>query len=386
LSLMRNPNPCLGPWILCFLLALALACRPIGGRVDAGRMAGPAERADGWEKTGPFEAGFDAGRLDALISGLMAGGSNIHCVLVERHGRLVVERYQNGKDRTNYSLFAHPRAFGPSDRQDVRSVGKSVINLLLGIARGQGRLGSLATPVVDFFPEYPELATPARKAITVEHLLAMSSGLKWSQEGGLFDDEHRLAWTGSPCRFVLSRPVVAVPGTRYQYSSGDNTLLAEILTRVTGMPWEAFARKELFEPLGITDWEWVADPRGRPMSYSGLRMRPRDMAKLGLLVVNHGQWKGRQLIPADWLEASLRPRMATGVNGLGYGHQWWTGTVDWRGKPLAWGAAFGNGSQRIFVVPALDLCVVVTAGAYGDLRVAGRVNGFLRDLVGTIRE
>jgi CubicO group peptidase (beta-lactamase class C family) len=151
------------------------------------------------------------------------------------------------------------------------------------------------------------------------------------------------------------------------------------------MPWKDFARKALFEPMGITDWEWETDLHGRPMSYSGLRMRPRDMAKLGLLVVNHGQWGGHQLVPANWIDACLRTRIATGFDGMGYGYKWWTGTVHWHGRALPWGAAFGNGSQRIFVVPDLDLTVVVTAGAYGDLPAARRVNAFLRDIVATIQ-
>lgn len=385
LSLMRNSFLRQTVWLSWALLSLSMGCKPLGGQIDANRSATPVLLGDGWESATPSESGFDSARLNALVSALMAGGANIHSVIVERHGRLVLERYQKGRDRTNYSLLAHERAFGPTVRQDVRSVGKSIISLLLGIARQQGRIGSLATPVLDYFPEFPDLVTPARKAITLEHLLTMSSGLQWHQEGGVLDDEHRLAWTGLPCRFVLGRPVVAMPGSRFQYSSGSNTVLAEILTRAAGMSWKDFARKELFGPLGIIDWEWVADLRGRPMSYSGLRMRPRDMAKLGLLVVNHGQWQGRQLVPADWIDASLRTREATGINGMGYGYQWWTGTVDWRGKTLPWGAAFGNGGQRIFVLPALDLSVVVTAGAYGDLRVAGRVNAFFSDLVGTIQ-
>jgi CubicO group peptidase (beta-lactamase class C family) len=364
---------------------MSLVLQPLLGQVNAGPKTIPAVIGDGWERAGLSESGFDAPRFNTLLSTLMAGGVNIHSVIVERHGRLVVECYQRGKDRSNYSLFAHVRDFGPTDVHDVRSVGKSVISLLLGIARQQGKLGSLATPAIGYYPEYPELATPARKAITLEHLLTMASGLQWNQDGGVLDDEHRLAWTRSPSRLVLNRPVVVTPGTKFDYNSGNNAVLADILTRVTGMPWKDYARKALFEPMGITDWEWETDLHGRPMSYSGLRMRPRDMAKLGLLVVNRGQWRGHQLVPADWIDASLCTRMTTGFDGMGYGYQWWTGTVDWHGRPLPWGAAFGNGSQRIFVVPSLDLSVVVTAGAYGDLPAARRVNAFLKDLVATIR-
>jgi CubicO group peptidase (beta-lactamase class C family) len=372
-------------WLSRWLLALPLVFLPLGGQVVAGRSDTPAIIGDGWERADPSESGFDAPRLHAQLSALMAGGINIHSVIVVHHGRLVAECYRRGKDRSNFSIFAHVKNFGPTDLHDVRSVGKSVISLLLGIAKQQGKLGSLATPAIDYFPEFADLAAPALKRVTLEHLLTMTSGFQWNQEGGLLDDEHRLAWKASPCRYVFSRPIVAAPGSRFDYNSGDNAVLADILGRVTGMPWKEFARTALFEPLGITNWEWENDLRGRPMSYSGLRLCPRDMAKIGLLVANRGQWRGRQLVPADWIEASLKTRVPTSFDGLGYGFQWWTGTVAWQGRPLSWGAAFGNGSQRIFVVPNLDLTIVVTAGAYGDLQAARRVNTFLKEIVATIQ-
>ncbi len=365
---------------------LVWAALPLVGRQAPTPFASPAALGDGWETADPSQAGFDAARLRAAIKNLAEGGLDIHSVLVERHGRLVAEVYRPGKDRSVYSLFAHSTDFGPTTLHDTRSVGKSVVSLLLGIARGQGKLGNLATPAVDFYPDYPDLATPQRKAITLEHLLTMSSGLAWSEGGPGRDDEHRLYWKWSPCYYALSRPIAAAPGTTFTYNSGGNAVLADILTRVTGTQLKEFARANLFEPLGITEWEWTSDLHGRPMSFTGLRMRPRDMAKLGRLVLNHGQWNGKQIVPADWIEASLQPRISTGFDGMGYGYQWWTGTVAWQGRTLPWAAAFGNGSQRIFVVPGLDLAVVVTAGAYGDMQVVRRVNAFIQDVVATVEK
>ena len=316
---------------------------------------------------------------------MMSGPSNLHSVLVERHGRLVAELYRRGQDRSVYSLFAHDTDFGPVTLHDTRSVGKSVVSLLLGIAKQQGKVGDLATPAMAFYPEYADLATPERKAITLEHLLTMSSGFEWHEGGSGPDDEHRLYWKWSPYRYVLSRPIVASPGRTFNYNSGGTAVLADILTRVTRMPLKDFARQALFEPLGIRDWEWVADLHGRPMAFTGLRLRPRDMAKIGRLVVDHGQWRGQQIVPAEWIRASLQPRISTGYPGLQYGYQWWAGTVAWQGKDIAWSAAFGNGGQRLFVVPELDLVAVITAGAYGDPTIAPRVNAFLQDLVSTVQ-
>jgi CubicO group peptidase (beta-lactamase class C family) len=117
------------------------------------------------------------------------------------------------------------------------------------------------------------------------------------------------------------------------------------------------------------------------MPFNGLRMRPRDLVKIGRMVLDHGRWGGRQVVPADWIAASLQPRLATGFGGLGYGYQWWTGTLDWKGKAIPWAAAFGNGGQRLFVVPDLDMTVAITAGAYDDARAAGRINAMLREIV-----
>jgi CubicO group peptidase (beta-lactamase class C family) len=110
------------------------------------------------------------------------------------------------------------------------------------------------------------------------------------------------------------------------------------------------------------------------------------MAKIGRMVVDHGQWRGKQIVPADWITASLQPRINTGISDFWYGYQWWLGTIEWQGKKLPWSAAFGNGGQRLFVVPDLDMTVVITAGAYGDPHIAPRINAFFKDVVSTVQK
>lgn len=344
------------------LVLLLLLCAPLGAQ-------------------GKADPGFDAARLDEVVARALDGQLNLHALLVERHGRLVVEAYRRGKDRTVFELFTHTRDFGPETCHDVRSVGKSVLGLLVGIALDQGRIRSAGAPVLDAFPECGGRAAPG---ITVAHLLAMSSGLEWQEGGPGRDDEHRLMWAWSVPRTVLGRPLAAAPGATFTYNSGGTALLAELLTRATGRPWTDFAQTALFEPLGIREVEWIRDVHGRPMAYTGLRIRPRDMVKLGRLVLNRGRWGDRQLVPAAWIDASLRPGLPTGFEDTCYGYHWWTGRVAWQGRELAWGAAFGNGGQRIYVVPELDLCVVTTGGAYGDLATARRLQALFRDLVAAV--
>ncbi|MBL0211185.1 MAG: serine hydrolase [Holophagaceae bacterium] len=358
---------------------------PLLGQTPGADYAAPVIIGDGWESAELSKSGFDAAKLRALLASRMNAENNLHGVIIERHGRLVAELYRRGKDRSVYSPIARNREFGPTTLHDTRSVGKSVVSLLLGIAKQQGKLGELAAPALAYYPEYADLAAPERKAITLEHLLTMSSGLDWSEGGNGPDCEHRLYWKWSPTRYVLGRPIAAPPGSVWNYNSGGTAVLADILARATKTPLKEFARQFLFEPLGISDWEWVADLHGRPMAFTGLRMRPRDMAKLGRLVLDHGRWRGRQIVPAEWIAASLQPRISTGIADFHYGYQWWLGNVAWQGRSLAWSAAFGNGGQRLFVVPELDLTVVITAGAYGDPQAAPRVNALFKDIVATLQ-
>ena len=121
----------------------------------------------------------------------------------------------------------------------------------------------------------------------------------------------------------------------------------------------------MFEPLGITDWQWMTYNNGALAAASGLRMRPRDVLKLGQLVLAKGAWNGRQVVPAEWIEQSTRPQ-TDAADFLFYGYQWWTGRALVDGRELPWVAGFGLGGQRLFIVPALDLVVVITAGRYAS--------------------
>jgi CubicO group peptidase (beta-lactamase class C family) len=159
-------------------------------------------------------------------------------------------------------------------------------------------------------------------------------------------------------RFVLDRPIVVEPGSRWNYNGGTTALLGHLIAAGTGMPLLAFSREKLFEPLGIRDLEWILMSNGEPAGASGLRLRPRDLAKIGQLVLDRGRWNGRQIVPAEWLEESFKPR-ASVEDGLQYGYQWWLGQ-----SPEPWIAGFGNGGQRLSIVPGRDLVVVIMAGNY----------------------
>ncbi len=345
-------------------------------------FAAAQEKCDGARIAG---AGFAPQPLCALLATAAREQANTHAVVILRHGAVVAERYYAGKDRSIYWPFARSVQFDAAARHDVRSISKSVTSLLWGIAQGQGTTPALDTPVLALYPHDATLKQPGHAAITLEHLLTMSSGLAW-HEPTRYDasnDETGLHWRSSQLRYLVDRPMSAAAGTRFNYNGGGTAVIAHILEQRVGMPLPDYARRQLFAPLGITDWEWTSDLRGRPLAFAGLRLRPRDLATIGQLVLQRGAWQGRQIVPAAWVDASTQPHIATG-DGLAYGYQWWMGEAPAAGKRQRWVAGFGNGGQRLFIVPGLDMVVAITAGAYDDAQGGRRANALFRAILATV--
>ena len=348
------------------------------GAADAAAVAAtesacsaPAALDDGWPVNSPAAAGFDASVLCQLLQAVAHDGHNTHAVLVERSGQLLAEAYFSGSDKPQGAWFSRDVTFTRETLHDLRSISKSVTGLLVGIAQGQGKLGPLDRPMLDFFPEHADLATPERRRITLQHLLTMSAGLQWDETSASYgssdNSEERMVQAGDPIRFVLEQPVVAPAGSRWVYSGGTTMLLADIVERCTGQKLPAFAQQQLFGPLGIAAFEWRGW-KGRTLAFSGLRLRPRDLLKLGRLMLTGGRWQGRAIVPADWVAASQRAQLPA-QDGWHYGYQWWVaaaGRPDQQLGALAGLAGVGNGGQRLIMVPSRDLVVAITAGRYNQ--------------------
>ena len=186
----------------------------------------------------------------------------------------------------------------------------------------------------------------------------------------------------SPLLYALSRKFVVDPGSDFNYNGGLTQVMAAVLERATKSSLEDYARTKLFEPLGITDVEWVGDLAGMPSAASGLRLRARDLAKFGSLYLHGGKWNGKQVIPNDWVERSTRRqfrfRPGTGSSAgvqSGYGYFWWyfcvPSAAGMPGDMIEARTAIGNGQQRIFVLPGLDMVVTIFAGRYNDFGTGG---------------
>lgn len=373
----------LGAWAA--LAAVAAAGESAPATADC---APPVRMEDGWQVADAAQKGFDAARLCAAVRAFRASPRNLHGLVVERGGALVAEGYRAGPDVPWLLVVPRQVAFGPGTLHDVRSISKSVVSLLWGIAQAEAALPSVQTPVLDLFPDLADLRGKGHERITVEDLLAMRSGLAWSEAGryGSFgNDENALAWRGDIPRYVLDRPLAAAPASQFNYNGGHTAVLAQVIEQRTGTRLEDYARRKLFEPLGIAQWQWGTDLRGRARAYAGLRLRPRDLARIGRLVLAGGTWQGRQLVPAAWLQASFVPRVPPMDPRLGpggnYGYQWWLGTIHAGDRSFGYRAGVGNGGQRLFMVPELDLVVVLTAGEYNDPGVGPELRRILRLVV-----
>ena len=294
-----------------------------------------------WLAVPAADAGLDADRL-ALAVERIGELEGVLGVLVARRGRLVAERYFRG-------------ASGQRPH-NIKSASKSVLSALAGLAIEEGLL-ELDQPIAEILPEAAGLDDPRKRAITVRHLLTMTSGLESTSFGAYGSWVASRNWV----RAALERPLLAEPGTRFSYSTGGTHLLSATISRAAGTSTHAFARRRLFEPLGIERSAWARDRQGIHVGGNNLSLLPRDMLKFGQLYLNRGRWGGRQLLPWQWTDESTRTGLA-GPRGRGriyggYGYLWWLRGPRERGAYIA----SGYGGQYIYVAPAENLVVVVVS-------------------------
>lgn len=296
---------------------------------------------EGWHNSTPEEHGFDSAKLAEALLTMREQNINIHSLLIVRDGEVLLDAYFYPYDGTTV--------------HDQASVTKSVMTTLIAIADEESKL-QLDQPMISFFPERTIQNLDARKEnITVRHLASMSSGLACTSER---DEETLNEMMASPdwIQFTLDRKVMWEPGTHFVYCSPGMHLLSAIQQNATGMTALQYARMNLFEPLGIHDVIWYTDPQGYNVGSADLYLHPHDMAKIGYLWLNKGQWEDKQVVSREWVEDSVKVQMVTGGND-DYGYGWWVA----KDEPAAY-SAIGRGGQRILVVPDWDLIVVTTGG------------------------
>jgi len=318
-------------------------------------------------------AELSAAALDGLQQKIRAGGfPNLHSVVIQQGDKRVAEWYFSGTDERRGEPLGQV-IFNAGTLHDVRSVTKSIVALLFGIARDEGLVTTLDAPILEYFPDHAGLASPDLAKIRLHHVLSMTSGLAWDEQTYPYTDprnsETAMDLAGDKVRHILTQPVTAPPGEVFRYSGGDVALVGELISRVAKMPLEKFAEARLFTPLGIASYDWLKDATGKPIAASGLRLTPSDMMKIGQLVRDGGRHQGKQLISKEWIDLSLAshtPPAARKACSIQYGYFWWLMPACDNRKHPAWYAAIGNGGQRIMTIPAAGVIVVTTSGNYNS--------------------
>ena len=330
-----------------------------------------------WSPASPADAGF-APDLEARLDKAIADGRiwNLHGLVVLRNDRLVLERYFEGEDHVRGIGPVGRVSFKPDMLHDLRSCSKSIVGLLYGIALQQGLVAPPEAPLFSAFPEHADLAQKdGRDRLTIHHVLTMTMGTDWDESSLVYSDPRNseTAMDNAPdrYRYILERPVVGTPGRYWTYSGGATALLARIIAKGANKTLHQFARENLFDPLGMGPTEWATSPDGEPFAASGARLSVRDLARLGQVMLHGGSVGDKVVVPADWLQRCITPAVSCDEVRR-YGYQWFMLDIAF-GKPKGWAVgrlermwmAQGEGGQRLFIIPALQLVIALTAGNYG---------------------
>ncbi len=296
-----------------------------------------------WTVVDPGEVGLSEAQLSAAGDFVAVNMPDVTGIVVVRQNGLAYERYFGNE-------------YGIDDPVDVRSITKCVTGTLVGMAIDDGVL-SLGYTIGETIPDLiPSGADPRTASITIENLLTMSAGWAWD----IHADWGTLTAAPNWTELTLGLPVVYEPGTFYAYNTGGSHLLGVITQQVVGMDLDDYADRRLWAPLGIDKPEWRSAPEGIVSGGSGVRLTPRDAAKFGLLSLRNGQWGDQSLVSESWFPEATRFHLQGDSTGYaGYGLHWWV--VDYENGFHAY-FGLGFGSNYVYVVPALDLVVVVLKG------------------------
>jgi len=343
-----------------------------------------SENDEGITAASMQDEGIDSSIINKIDIAVTNGTyPNIHSLLIVRNYKLVYEKYWPGKDQ-RWGDDLGIRMHGKDSLHDIRSISKSIVSACIGIAIEQGKIKSVDQKIFDFFPEYAKLDTGLISSLTIVHLLSMSSGLVWNEDIPYDNPENsEIRMTNSPnqVEYVLSQPMEAPPGKIWKYNGGTTQLLAAIIEKTTGKKVDQFAKEYLFQPLGITQFEWIKYPgTDLPAAASGVRLRSRDLLKFGMLYYNGGNWKNTQIVSNKWVEESFQSHVQR-PGGGSYGYQFWLWQDTINNKPTPIVACVGNGDQRILFDKTNHLLVVSTAGNYNKWTIQKNVYALMKDYI-----
>lgn len=323
----------------------------------------PIEIDDGWQVSSLDKQNVNEEIINDMMRAILAGQyPNVRSIVLVKNGSIILEEYFYGLHR--YMI------------QDFRSVTKSVTSELVGIAINKGFIKDVNEKLFDFFPEFEKDSNwDGRKDdVLVHHVLSM----KWG-----FDESgpaNSTGWyTENWITDTLNLPLVNEPGEKFEYHSAAPALFGPILEHASGMSVFDFAKKYLFEPLNISHYQWWILPDRSILTAGGLQMRPRDMAKIGYLILNKGLWHGRQILSEEWIDISTRAYVSD--DELGYGYFWWLCKYKSGNEIYETTFAAGHGGQRILVIPKLKLVAVFTSQPDDNPKGHARISQIMTEFI-----
>ena len=335
----------------------------------------PEQVEDGWTVTSANDVGLDINRLINMMNYINSSDyHNIHSILIFKDNFLVFEEYFDG-----YEFSWNPPGSNGDwiqyDRQVdhyLASVSKSITSVILGAAVLHGFIDNLNDKIVDLLPEYNYILTGGKENITLYHLLTMSSGLDWDEitdtDDNSRNDAVQIYLVDDPIEYILSLPLVYTPGQEFLYNSGGTNVLGAIVQKCTGISLLDFSNTFLFEPLNVEGGSWYALGENYVLASGGLFLRPRELAKIGYLFLNDGQWGAHQIISEQWINESISNHISTQGRTLplayGYGYQWWLQNYHINGSVHRSFLAAGWGDQYMIIFPEQDMMILFNGGNY----------------------
>lgn len=316
----------------------------------------PEQLDDGLQTASILDDDFDSLQLSRLMQEIIAQKyGRMESLLIFKDNKLVLEEYYYGYNKRRLAK--------------ISSCTKSVTSIILGIAMDRHVNAAVEQSIFDYFPEYIALKKDDKKQITLKHLLTMTAGFEWNEyPKEMYETDDRI-------EYVLSRPLETIPGEQFHYNSGITNVLGGVLESLEGDEIEMFADQYLFSPLGITEYIWDTTQNGDLEYWNGLHLLPRDMGKMGLLVLNQGKWENKQVVSEKWIDESTRSNVAES-NYFGYGYQWWHRSKEnavWWEKTSSGLSdehdmviALGSGGKYIMIIRDLGIVVVSTASNFDN--------------------
>ena len=328
----------------------------------------PVQLADGWETAKPEPQDISLVKLKDGVRAIMGGQyPRIHSILIAYQGKLIFEEYFPG-----YTYEGKWTYFNHTTPHRLASITKSLTSLVFGIVYDQGCIGDIDSSILTWYPEYDGPDRSEKEAITIRHLLTMQSGLEWNEHSvsynSRFNDVNRFIRSKKPVAFVLNKKIVHEPGTHFTYNGGCTNLLGDIIYRSTDHYIDEFAMENLFKPLGINIVQWENSHPNMIVTSGGLKFIPRDLLKIGQLILQNGMWEDRQIITEDWLKQVFYRSVSVDEWNMDYGFLWLLPKHIHPGtqEVLEPYAAGGRGGQWLGIYPDQDCILVMTGGNYNS--------------------